>query len=398
MKRADESVVVIGGGIGGMSAALALARGGRQVRLLEQAPAFSEIGAGLQMAPNATRRLRRLGVLDRVVEAGVLPAALVFRNAVTTRELTRVRLDSGFEDRFGGPYVVVHRTDLLDILVNAAREAGVELVNGARVEQIEERAGSARVLCSDGTEYVGAAVIAADGLNSSARSLFSDDAPVQSGYVAYRGTIPIEDVEGGDSLKDVLVWMGPGLHLVQYPLRSGRMYNQVAVFRSPSFGSGKERWGGPEEMDEVFSLACDQVRRALPGLGKQRWWPMADREPLATWTKGRIALLGDSAHPMLQYLAQGACQAIEDATALADAVADLGSGSAADWPTALETYAARRIERTARVQRTARIWGDIWHVDGAAAMLRDEVFSSLASDDLHHADWLWGDRSSYDVP
>lgn len=394
MKADDEKLIVVGGGIGGLATALASALAGRRVRVLEKAPAFSEIGAGLQMAPNSTRLLDRLGVLDRVVEAGVLPENLVFHNAVTGAELTRVAFDESFRERFGGPYVVVHRSDLLDILVDAAREAGVELVNGACAEQIEETDGGVRVSCADGTVHTGAAVAACDGLHSPTRRMFSDDAPVQSGYVAYRGTLPIEDVEGADSLKDVLVWMGPGLHLVQYPLRSGRMYNQVAVFRSPGFATGEEGWGGPHELDARFTAACEPVRRALPGLGRERWWPMADREPIPQWTKGRIALLGDAAHPMLQYLAQGACQAIEDAVTFADSVdARAGDGSGADWSAALESYAEARIGRTALVQRTARVWGEMWHVDGVAALLRDEVFRGRATDDLEHAAWLWGDAA-----
>ncbi|MGW1818531.1 FAD-dependent oxidoreductase [Streptomyces sp. NPDC002125] len=396
MSTAEESLLVIGGGIGGLATALAAARSGRTVRVLEKAPAFTEIGAGLQMAPNATRLLDRLGVLDKVIAAGVLPEHLVFRNAVTGAELTRVRLDSEeFRRRMGGPYVVVHRSDLLDILLEAAREAGVELVNNACAQEIEELPSSVRVVCQDGTVHTGSAVVACDGLHSRTRALFADDEPVQSGYVAYRGTLPIEEVEGGESLRDVVVWMGPGLHLVQYPLRSGRLYNQVAVFRSPGFATGEEGWGGPHELDGVFTAACEQVRRALPGLGRERWWPMADRAPIGTWTKGRLALLGDAAHPMLQYLAQGACQALEDAVTLADALDEQAPAGAApaDWAAALETYAGRRTERTARVQSTARVWGEMWHVDGVAAILRDEVFRKRAPEDLSPAEWLWDGAS-----
>lgn len=394
MNAPEERLIVVGGGIGGVTTALAMARAGHHVRVLEQASEFSEVGAGLQMAPNATRQLARLGVLDRVVELGVLPQALVFHNAVNGEPLTRVELNEEFQQRFGGPYVVLHRSDLLDTLVDAAAQAGVELVTGARVEKIEEdESNGVRVHCADGTVHPGAAALACDGLHSTTRRLFSDDEPVQSGYVAYRGTIPIEDVQGGENLRDVLVWMGPGMHLVQYPLRYGSLYNQVGVFRSPGFGAGVEDFGGPEELDAMFAPACEQVRRALPGLGRSRRWPMADREPISTWTKGRIALLGDAAHPMLQYLAQGACQAVEDAVALADSATDVvGTGPDTDasrWPAALERYASARGPRAALVQRAARLWGEIWHVDGVAALLRDEVFRDRAADDLSRATWLW---------
>ncbi|MBZ4019432.1 FAD-dependent oxidoreductase [Streptomyces purpurogeneiscleroticus] len=386
-----DKIVVIGGGIGGMATALAARLSGREVTLLEQASVFTEVGAGLQMAPNATRVLRGLGVLDEVVEAGVRPDHLVFHNAVDGRELTRVRLDAAYEEHFGGPYVVAHRSDLLDILVRAAAAAGVDLRTGCRVEDIVQHPGSVTVRTADGTEFTGGAAVAADGLHSRTRAQFSDDRPIQSGYVAYRGTVPIEEVRGGGNLRDVLVWMGPKLHLVQYPLRSGALYNQVAVFRSPGFDRGAENWGGPQELEQVFAAACEPVRRALPGLGRERWWPMADREPLGCWTKDRLALLGDAAHPMLQYLAQGACQALEDAAALAGALDRHPVGS---WPTALEEYAAVRAPLTARVQSTARVWGEMWHVEGVAALLRDEVFRSRATDDLGPAEWLWGRQAA----
>jgi 3-hydroxybenzoate 6-monooxygenase len=398
MTSGDGRLLVVGGGIGGLSTALAVARTGRRVRVLEQAPAFAEIGAGLQLAPNATRILDRLGVLGKVVRAGVLPDSLVFRNAVTGRTLTRVRFDEAFRERFGGPYVLVHRSDLLDILVEAAGEAGVELVNGARVDRVEETPDGVGVVCADGSRHTGAAVAACDGMHSRLRARISGDELVQSGFVAYRGTIPIEDVDGGASLRDVIAWMGPGLHLVQYPLRSGRMYNQVAVFRSPGFAAGDENWGGPHELDAAFAATCRQVRAALPRLGRERWWPMADREPIPTWTKGRVTLLGDAAHPMLQYLAQGACQAIEDAAVLAgtlnDRVGAQGPAAAEDWSAALEEYASLRMDRTAEVQRRARVWGDIWHVDGLAALLRDELFSARGDGDLERAAWLWGEDAA----
>ena len=193
-------------------------------------------------------------------------------------------------------------------------------------------------------------------------------------------------------LDEVVAWIGPDLHFVQYPLRAGQIYNQVAVFRSPGYaadpGLADGEWGGPEELDEAFRSCCTQVREATGFLWRDRWWPMYDREPLASWTRGRIALLGDAAHPMLQYLAQGACQAIEDAAALTRALAACPGPQLIGK--ALAGYQAERAPHSARVQRTARTWGDIWHVDGVGALLRDELFLHRPAGDYSYTDWLYG--------
>lgn len=390
--RSDE-ILVVGGGIGGLATALGCAREGRRVRVLERADDFSEIGAGLQLAPNATRLLARFGVLDRVIDAGVVPQRLVFHDALTGTELTHLDVGDAFRQRYGAPYVVVHRSDLLDILVAECREQGVELVNSKLVTGITNCADRAVVSCSDGSEYPAAMVAAADGLQSTLRPLISDDASVVSPYVAYRGAIPIEHIDEHASLTDVMVWFGPGLHLVQYPLRSGQIFNQVAVFRSPRAVAGEPEWGTPEELDEVFSVTCESVRSALPKLWRDRHWQMADREPIDNWITGRTVLLGDAAHPMLQYLAQGAGQALEDAGALADAVAGHFSASgddAAAVDKALQAYQTERIGRTTQVQHAARVWGDIWHVDGLARDLRNELFSRREPTDFTDTDWLYG--------
>ena len=316
----QADILVVGGGIGGLTAALALARDGHRVRVLEKAAQFAELGAGLQLAPNATRVLAGLGVLGRVLEAGVRPRRLLLRSAL----------------------------------------------------------------------------IAADGLHSGVRALFSADQPVCSGFAAYRGTARIDEVTARSELDEVVAWIGPDLHFVQYPLRAGQIYNQVAVFRSrvhaadPGLADGD--WGGPGELDEAFGACCPQVREATGFLWRDRWWPMYDREPLAGWTRGRIALLGDAAHPMLQYLAQGACQAIEDTAALTRALAACPGPQLIGK--ALAGYQAERAPHAARVQRTARTWGDIWHVGGVGALLRDELFRRRPADDYSYTDWLYGSPPS----
>ena len=376
-------VLVVGGGIGGLTTALCCARRGASVRVLEQAAAYGEIGAGIQLAPNATRILDGLGLLDGVRAVGVLPRRLVLADAVTGRELTHLPLED-FPDRYGGPYVVMHRHDLLTMLVAACEGAGVSLETGAAVAGAEDRGDRAVARCHDGREFAGRALLAADGLNSALRPMFDDGEPLFSGYVAYRGAVPMERVRRHADLRDVVAWVGPSLHLVQYPLRAGELYNQVAVFHSGAWERGEAEWGTPAELDAAFARASDHVRESTLLLGRDHRWPMYDRPPIDTWVRGRIALLGDAAHPMLQYLAQGACQAIEDADRVARELA------AGDPVAALLRYQDLRAPRTARVQRTARTWGEIWHVDGVGALLRDTLLAGRDPSDGTHVDWLYG--------
>ncbi|WP_020673636.1 FAD-dependent monooxygenase [Amycolatopsis nigrescens] len=386
---ADTDVLVIGGGIGGLGNAYALASGGHRVRVLERSPAFTEVGAGLQLAPNATRVLREWGLLDEVLDAGVQPRRLVLKDAVDGTELTSLEFDKGFTARYGAPYVVIHRTDLLDILHRACLRAGVDLRAGHEVRDLTV---DDRGVRADG-EHEADAALAADGLWSSLRSRLTDDTPICSGYVAYRGALPVSEVTGvdADALTDVVVHFGPGCHLVQYPLRRGEMLNTVAVFASPGYQRGDADWGGPEELDAAFAGTCPAVQRGLAWLWRDRRWPMYDRLPTDTWVDGRLALTGDAAHPMLQYLAQGACQALEDAHCLAGEAAKRQHAEPADWPEILAAFARSRSARTARVQSTARIWGELWHCDGLTRSLRNALLTGRALDDYQYVDWLYLD-------
>jgi 3-hydroxybenzoate 6-monooxygenase len=387
----DPDVVVVGGGIGGLASALALTRTGRRVRVLEQAPRFGEVGAGLQMAPNATRILRGWGLLDEVIARGVVPRRLVMRDAVDGARLSYLDLaDAG--RRYGAPYVVIHRSDLHAILVEACRAAGVDLVTDTAVTDVDIHADQATAV-SEGRRDTGRLLIAADGLNSRLRGLLSDDEPVSSAYVAYRGAVPLDDIADTSelALDDVTFYVGPHCHLVQYPLRGGEMFNQVAVFRSSRALAGEEDWGTPDELDAAFAGTCDTVRNALPNLWRDRWWRMYDREPITTWVDRRLVLTGDAAHPMLQYLAQGACQALEDADCLATLVTKHDGGpEGADWDAALRDYTETRTARTARVQRTARAWGELWHCDGLFRTVRNALLHDRDPGDYRYVDWLYG--------
>ncbi|HEV2643926.1 MAG TPA: FAD-dependent monooxygenase, partial [Candidatus Elarobacter sp.] len=352
-------LLIAGGGIGGLAAALAVARTGRTVRVLERAAQFGEIGAGLQLAPNASHALARLGVLDAIAPYAVFPHRLVWRDARSGAQVTALDLGERFRAHYGHPYVVMHRGDLLDVLLAACRaDARIVLEPSRDVVGVEDRGEGVRAVCADGTTYHGTALVAADGLWSRLRKLVHDDGePVAARYVAYRGTLPVAELWEGAGLDDVTLWTAPGLHFVQYPIRGGQLFNQVAVFHSDRYRSDSDDWGTADELDAHFAVGCAAVQAGIARIRRDRRWTMYDREPIADWSRGRLALLGDAAHPMLQYLAQGACQALEDAVVLAGALA------AHDDPaTAFVAYRDARYLRTARVQYSARVFGEIWHV------------------------------------
>jgi len=371
-------LLIAGGGIGGLAAALAVARTGRAVHVLEREARFGEIGAGLQLAPNASHALGRLGVLDAIVPYAVFPHRLVWRDARSGAQVTALDLGPRFRAHFGHPYVVMHRGDLLDVLLAACRaDARITLETSRGVVDVEEHGDHVRVVCADGTAYDGVAAVAADGLWSRLRKLVNDDGdPLDARHVAFRGTLPVAELWEGVGLDDVTLWTAPGLHFVQYPIRGGQLFNQVAVFRNDG-----------DDIDAHFAVGCAAVQAGIARIARDRHWPMYDREPIADWSRGRLVLLGDAAHPMLQYLAQGACQALEDAVVLADALA------AHDDPaTAFLAYRDARYLRTARVQYSARVFGEIWHVGDVGATLRDTMLANRGADDFAHVDWLYGWR------
>lgn len=393
-----QDVLVIGGGMAGLAGALALRENGASVTLVENAPAFGEVGAGLQMAPNASRVLKRWGLLDKALEIGVQPKHLVFRDAVTGEELTRQTLGAEFEERYGAPYVVIHRSDLHRILLEACQESGVTLLNGVFVEKVETEGDKARAFAANGDVYEADAVLAADGLKSTLRKAVAEDAPVPSSYVAYRGTVPITDATPKADLEDVIVYLGPNCHLVQYPLRKGELLNTVAVFKSPSFERGEEQYGGVDELEEAYKDCIPAVRQALKNLATGIRWPMYDKNPIENWVSGRMTLIGDAAHPMLQYLAQGACQALEDAAVLQEVTQGTvftESGiDASAWEGAFKDFNEARAGRTARIQRTARVWGESWHVSGLARTLRNLLFKSRGDGNHQYNDWLYGQEGA----
>jgi salicylate hydroxylase len=387
----NPEVIVVGGGIGGLGAAFSLTRQGLTVRVLESARAFGEVGAGIQLAPNCTRILDDYGLLEEAKSLGVVPDSMVMRDAVDGDELTRLDLRD-LEKRYGYPYMVIHRSDLHGLLLRACERAGVELVTDAKVESYENTADGARVTLASGATHEAGVVIAADGLHSVARKLLVDDEPVSSAYVAYRGTVPADQprVQGTD-LSEIVVYVGPSCHFVHYGLRGGELLNQVAVFESPKALAGQEDWGTPDELDAAFARTCDFVRDGLPFMWRDKWWRMFDRDPIMSWIHGRIALLGDSAHPPLQYIAQGAIMAIEDGWVLGEHVArHRADDGTVDWDAALAAYEAVRPEHCRRVVTTSRAWGELWHLNGVAREQRNTVLRGRDTYDYSFVDWLYG--------
>lgn len=393
----DVEALVVGGGIGGLATSLALARSGRTVHCLERGEDFAEIGAGLQFGPNASRALDRLGVLDDVLPYAVRPDNAVLMDAMTAEVLTVLDLGDGFRQRYGYPYLVLHRHDLLEVLLKHCREH--ELVTlETRKKAIAAELGDtfATVKCEDGSRFRARWVIGADGLNSVLRPHVSDDAAQCSGYAAYRGTMPMAGVAHAVAPDDVVLWIGPGIHLMQYPVRRSELYNQVAVFKSPRFAAGhtgQGEWGGADELDSAFAEACLPVRQAVSHIGRERYWAMFDRDPITSWSTRNLLLMGDAAHPMLQYLGQGACQALEDAVEIGRQFGAHMSDQGVDFAAVKVGYEETRIPRASRCQTSARPWGELWHSDDQLLVAtRNAMFAKRAADDYSDLDWLYADE------
>jgi 3-hydroxybenzoate 6-monooxygenase len=390
--KKEYPFIVIGGGIGGLAAALAVVETGQKVCVIERAPEFGEIGAGLQLGPNALAALDQLGVLGAVKEKAVFPRRLVLLDSKTGEELSSLDLGEKFQQRYGYPYMVTHRSDLHLALLEACQsKSEITLLNDQEVESIENNSDGIKIHCTNGITYVAEAAVGADGIKSVSRNLFSDDELVCSEYVAYRGTIPTSQVSKPSHFEDVVCYTGPDHHLVQYPVRNKELYNQVAVFKSYNYKEGTEDWGTKEELKKRFSDCCPQVKKAVDNyIETNRRWPLYDRNPINNWTEGNFTLLGDAAHPMLQFLAQGACQALEDSITLRDKLRENS-----EFNKAFIAYQEERIPRASKVQIRARTFGDIIHTgDPTAILLRNSLLEQRDSDNFDIADWIYGHQIS----
>lgn len=380
-------ILIAGGGLGGLSAALALAKQGRKVRVLEKASEFGEIGYGIQMGPNIPRMLRHLGISDALEQHAFYPDALIMLDAITGKELTRISLGKVFQEKYGDRYFVIHRRDLHGAMLEACKRNDMITLEASKgLARFDDRDDEVVVTCEDGSEYHGAALVGADGLWSPTRAaVVGDVQPRVAGHVVYRGVVPTEEITDRRYLDSVIVYAGPGLHLVQYRLRGGKVMNNVVTFVSPGFLRGEKQFGGVDELNAVISRTAPEVRDRLRYFSTERNWILHDRDPVSNWTRGNVTILGDAAHPTLQYLAQGACMAIEDAVVLASKVGRTGE----DFNRAFMAYQSERYLRTARVQLSARFFGQYMHVDGAARELRNDLALRRDPDNCWEIDWLY---------
>ncbi|MFJ5758872.1 FAD-dependent monooxygenase [Neobacillus sp. NPDC093182] len=385
-----KEVIVVGGGIGGLAAAYGIAKLGKKVTLLEQAPQFGEVGAGLQVGPNGLRALDALGVLEEVNKLAVFPRRHVFMDALSGKELSAVQFGESFRERFGYPYIVIHRSDLHSVLLKACQSLdNVSFLTNHKLESVKEFADYVELRCENGAVLLAETVIGADGIRSMTRKLVSQAEPIISQYVAYRFTVPMTEMTIDIDWDEKLTWIGPGIHLVQYPVRHKSVINQVAVFKSYKYNKDSDDWGTAEELHQMFADSCSTIKESLKFADRGLITKLFDIEPLEKWSTNRVTLLGDSAHAMLQYLAQGACQALEDAVCLTEKIRANGSNTAK----ALDEYQQERIPRTAEVQRGARTWGEIKHAeDSVTRLLRNTIMLNRSADDYKYLDWLYKER------
>jgi salicylate hydroxylase len=393
-----DPIVIAGGGVGGLTAALTLAAVGRASIVLERAPAFREVGAGLQLAPNATRILRELGVLEHLAGLAVAPQMIRLRRGSDGADLAKISLTDA-EQRYGAPYFAIHRADLLSALLLRARgERLIDIRTDATLTGFLQDERGVAITYRSGNEQrraAGEALIGADGVRSLVRTRLQErdaDKPAYTGHTAWRALLPAAEMSEPFRRAASNLWMGERAHLVHYPLRGGSIVNVVALVEDAWRGEGEDDpqfWdheGDWKFLANRFKDWAPEARELIrPGDSWMRW-PLFDRPPLAAFARGRVALLGDAAHPMVPYLAQGAAQAIEDAAALARAFAAAPRDSAG----ALAAYSAARRERATKIQAASRAQGDIYHLSGFKAFGRDMVLRLAGSKRLlARQDWIY---------
>lgn len=389
------SIAIVGAGIGGLTTALALARGGHEITLIERRTGFSEVGAGLQLSPNASRILTWLGLAPALRRVATEPQRVVVRSIRSGKAIGRVALGPFMRQRFEAPYWVVHRADLQTILLDAVRsEPSIRLVMGRTVETVEDGPAEASltwISAGGARETVKAdLIIGADGVWSQVRQALGDPTPpTYRGYIAWRATFDRNAAPAELAGDETGLWLGPHGHVVHYPIAGGRLVNVVAIERSPTPVEG---WAAPGHRDELlarYGSAAPTLRQLLAQ--PQEWlrWSLFDH-PTQRFAKGRIALLGDAAHPVLPFLAQGAALAIEDAATLAFLLTENRS----DVPQTLAAYEKQRLDRARRVQDEARRNGRIYHAGALIGFGRDRVMRHLGPEGMtKRYDWLYGFRT-----
>ena len=394
-----QRVLIAGGGIGGLAAALSLAQARAEVDLFERAGAFAEVGAGIQLGPNVTRLLHGWGLALPLRAVAAFPSCLRVRGAATGQELAALRLGEAMQQRYGAPYATIHRADLHGLLLHAVREQGhAKLHPGQAVSAVDQTALGVRLQSADARWHAGELLVGADGLWSVVRQqLLGDGLPRFTGQLAFRALCPQRNLPAALRSQEITVWLAPGVHVVQYPVRGGEFLNMVAVLQSVGSGAPGADAQALQDWDHATDAA--PLRAALAGSARAlqdcvramdnwRLWALCDRPALRgpqEQFRGRIVLLGDAAHPMRPYLAQGAGMAIEDA-------AELGrlfqQSPALPMAELAARYAQARWQRNRRVQQRSRRNGSIFHASGPVRMARDAALR-LLGERLIDLPWLY---------
>jgi salicylate hydroxylase len=393
----SRTIFVAGAGIGGLAASLSLAAKGFRVVVLEKAERLEEAGAGLQLSPNASRILVDLGLRERLGSRAVTPDAICIMSARAGGEIARLPLGEAAAFKAGAPYWVVHRADLQRALEAEVNDhPDVELRLGCQFEDVAPHAKGLTVVHRRGNarqQELAVALIGADGIWSSVRRhLFPEVQPQFSGLIAWRGTIDATQLPREYTSRRVQLWMGPDAHLVAYPIAGARQINVVAVLPGTWNRPGWSAPGDPYEVKNALLQAKwpGPARMMVGAVDVWRKWALFTLDDWGEWSSGTIALLGDAAHAMLPFAAQGAGMAVEDGAVLAKCLAEGAGDSAADVTAALRRYARLRRSRVAQVQRAARAQGRIYHLTGLAAIARDFAIRSMGPERmLARQDWIY---------
>ncbi len=383
-------VLVAGGGIGGLAAALSLSRLGYQVLVLEQAAEIGEIGAGIQLGPNGFAAFDALGVGPQARARAVYTDEMVMHDAVDESLVGRIPTGEAFRSRFGNHYAVIHRADVhLSLYEGATAQDLVSFRTSTQVQRVEKEDGKVTVIDQHGNRFEGLALIGADGVKSVVREQFVGDPARVTGHVVYRAVVDKADFPADLAWNAASIWVGPNCHLVHYPLRGGEQYNVVVTFHSRETETWGVRDGSKAEVESYFDGICPRARQLIELPKSWKRWATADREPIGQWSYGRVTLLGDAAHPTTQYMAQGACMAMEDAVTLGEALKACDH----DWAVAFALYEKSRIARTARIVLSSREMGRIYHAKGVERLVRNELWKGRSPERFYDAlEWLYGWR------
>lgn len=384
-----DRILIAGGGIGGLAAALALAQNNIPSLVLEKASRLGEIGAGIQLGPNAFHCFDRLGVGETARKMAVYIDRLRLMDSMEDGEICHLDLGEAFRKRFGNPYAVVHRGDLHGVFLKGCRDHPlIEFKVSSEVTGYDQDGKGVAARLGNGETVRGAALIGADGLWSNVRKQMVDDPVRVSGHTTYRSVIPTEQMPEDLRWNAATLWAGPKCHIVHYPLSGWKVFNLVVTYHNdaPEPVAGKPV--SAEEVRRGFSHICERAQNIIRHGKDWHMWVLCDRDPIEGWIDGRVALLGDAAHPMLQYMAQGACMAMEDGVCLADAL----SKHAGSLEAGLANYRDRRMLRTTRMQLMSRAMGDhVYHPDGPHAALRNAIMRAKSQAEwLDVLEWIYG--------